>query len=106
MNPNPIAPLEAVQPAESKLAGGNVINATALLGLKSKTKLVQLAQKLLPGRRFRVLTDPADARGGGHAFNLCEEIGTDGKLVFLTGGPNLPLVGSFLMVKVESGELK
>lgn len=83
-----------------------VTNKTKLLELKTKEQLKKLAQKLLPNRRFRVMTKPADARSQGHNVALLEEIGTDGKLVFLTGGPNLSMVGNFLKAKVEAGEIK
>lgn len=83
-----------------------VANKTKLLELTSKQQLKRLAQKLLPNRRFRVMSDAKDARSQGHAIALLEEIGTDGKLVFLTGGPNLSMVGNFLKAKVEAGELQ
>lgn len=83
-----------------------VINKNQLLEVKSKKQLIRLAQKYLPNRRFRVLCDSKDVRGGGFDVNLCEEVGTDGKLVFVTGGPNLSMVANFLKAKAEAGELK
>jgi len=83
-----------------------VANKTKLLDLKTKQQLKKLAQKLLPNRRFRVMTKPLDMRSHGFPVALLEEVGTDGKLVFLTGGPNLSMVGNFLKAKVEAGELQ
>lgn len=87
------------------MVNSSVLNKNPRVELKSKTQLVKLAQQYFPGRRFRVICDSKDIRGGGYEVNLCEET-TNGNLVFLTGGTDLSMVGNFLKAKVDSGELK
>jgi hypothetical protein len=101
MNPNPLPPLPEA-PVESSVVDPTV----KLLVVKTKEQLKTLASKLLPNRRFRVMTKKTDARSQGHDVALLEEVGTNGQLVFVTGGPNLSMVGNFLKAKVDSGELK
>lgn len=101
MSPNTVA-----APEEAPVTSAVVSPGHKTVVIKSKRQLVKLAASLLKNRRFRVLEGTTDIRGGGFEVNLVEEVGTDGRLVFLTGGPNLSLVGTFLQTKVDSGELK
>ncbi len=81
-------------------------NKEKLLELDNKADLKRLAAQYMPNRRFRVMFDEHDARSQGHKVALLEEIGTDGKLVFVQGAPNLSMCGNFLKVKFDTGQLK
>lgn len=83
-----------------------IANKTKPFDFKAKNELKRLAEKYMPNRRFRVMTDEKDARAQGHKVALLEEIGTDGKLVFVQGAPNLSMAGDFLRVKFDTGQLK